>query len=86
MSFDSTCKYLAEKFPQDFATWLLGQSITLTKLEPTELSLEPIRADSLIFLESDNLIVHIEFQVDPIRDRLSQSSTSQAISGKRAQI
>ena len=68
MSFDATCKYLAEKFPQDFATWLLGQPITLTKLEPTELSLEPIRADSLIFLESQDTILHIEFQVDPKAD------------------
>ncbi len=45
--FDPTCKFLAESFPADFATWLLGQPIALTKLSPTELSLEPIRADSL---------------------------------------
>ena len=68
MSFDSTCKYLAEHFPQDIATWLLGRPIALTKLEPTELSVEPIRADSLIFLESDETILHVEFQVDPKAD------------------
>lgn len=63
--FDPTCKFLAENFPADFATWLLGESVTLTKLSPTELSLEPIRADSLILLGSDNLILHIEFQTQP---------------------
>ena len=68
MPFDSTCKYLAEQFPQDIATWLLGRPIALTTLEPTELSVEPIRADSLIFLESDETILHLEFQVDPKPD------------------
>jgi predicted transposase/invertase (TIGR01784 family) len=63
--FDPTCKFLAESFPADFATWLLGEPITLTKLSPTELSLEPIRADSLILLHSDGLILHIEFQTEP---------------------
>jgi predicted transposase/invertase (TIGR01784 family) len=63
--FDPTCKFLAESFPADFATWLLGEPITLTKLSPTELSLEPIRADSLILLNSDRLILHIEFQTEP---------------------
>ena len=46
--FDTLCKFLAENFSQDYATWLLGRPVTLTKLSPTELSLEPIRADSLI--------------------------------------
>jgi predicted transposase/invertase (TIGR01784 family) len=63
--FDPTCKFLAESFPADFATWLLGEPITLTKLSPTELLLEPIRADSLILLNSDRLILHIEFQTEP---------------------
>lgn len=63
--FDPTCKFLAENFPADFATWLLGEPITLTKLKPTELLLEPIRADSLILLKSDRLILQIEFQTEP---------------------
>jgi predicted transposase/invertase (TIGR01784 family) len=63
--FDPTCKFLAENFPADFATWLLGEPITLTKLSPTELSLEPIRADSLILLSSADTIVHLEFQTEP---------------------
>jgi predicted transposase/invertase (TIGR01784 family) len=45
--------------------WLLGEAITLTKLSPTELLLEPIRADSLILLSSDDLILQIEFQTKP---------------------
>jgi predicted transposase YdaD len=46
--FDPTCKFLAETFSSDFASWLLGEPIALTRLSPTELSLEPIRADALI--------------------------------------
>ncbi len=65
MSFDNTCKFLAETFPSDFASWLLGKPINLTKLEPSELLLEPIRADSVIFLESVDIILHIEFQTEP---------------------
>jgi predicted transposase/invertase (TIGR01784 family) len=65
MSFDSTCRRLAEQFPEDFASWLLGRPITLTTLDPTELSLEPIRADSLILLRGEREILHIEFQTDP---------------------
>jgi predicted transposase/invertase (TIGR01784 family) len=63
--YDNICKFLAETFPADFATWLLGQPIPLTQLSPSELSLEPIRADSLILLDSDELVLHLEFQTDP---------------------
>jgi predicted transposase/invertase (TIGR01784 family) len=62
MSYDSTCKFIAETFSADIASWLLGQAIALTKLEPSELAVEPIRADSLIFLQSEDLILHCEFQ------------------------
>jgi predicted transposase/invertase (TIGR01784 family) len=62
---DNICKFLAESFSRDFASWILGEAITLTKIEPSELSVEPIRADSVIFLESTELILHIEFQTDP---------------------
>ncbi len=62
--FDPTCKFLAEAFSSDFASWLLGEPIALTKLSPTELSLEPIRADALILLASDEIILHIEFQTE----------------------
>lgn len=63
--FDPICKFLAEHFSTDFATWLLGEPISLNKLSPTELSLEPIRADSLILLASDPIVLHIEFQTKP---------------------
>jgi predicted transposase/invertase (TIGR01784 family) len=63
--YDNTCKYLAATFPTDFASWLLGKPIPLTKLEPSELSVEPIRADSVIFLESPEIIMHLEFQTKP---------------------
>ncbi len=62
--FDNVCRFLAESFSADFATWLLGESIALTKLSPSELSLEPIRADALILLQSDEIVLHIEFQTE----------------------
>jgi len=63
--YDDTCRFLAEHFSSDFASWLLGESVTLTEIQPSELSLDPIRADALIFLESDQSILHIEFQTLP---------------------
>ena len=66
--YDNICKYLAVTFPQDLAKWLTEKTIELTELKPTELSIEPIRADSLIFLESDDLVLHVEFQTDPQAD------------------
>lgn len=48
--FDNICKFLAENFSTDFATWLLEEPISLTELSPSELSLEPIRADALILI------------------------------------
>ncbi len=65
MAFDSTCKFLAESFSSDFAAWLLGKPIAFSKLSPSELSIEPIRADALILLDSDDLILQIEFQTEP---------------------
>ncbi len=62
--FDNTCKFLAETFSSDFATWLLGKPIALTELSPSELAVEPIRADALILLESDSIILHLEFQTE----------------------
>jgi predicted transposase/invertase (TIGR01784 family) len=61
---DNICKFLAETFPTDFASWLLGEAIALTTLKPSELSVEPIRADSVIFLQSSKIILHIEFQTE----------------------
>jgi predicted transposase/invertase (TIGR01784 family) len=63
--YDDTCRFLAEHFSADFASWLLGKPVVLTELQPSELSLDPIRADALIFLESDESILHLEFQTLP---------------------
>ena len=66
--YDNVCKFLAENFATDLAQWLLNEPVDLTVLEPTELQVDPIRADSLIFLQSSNLILHIEFQTSPKDD------------------
>lgn len=55
--YDNVCKFLAERYSRDFANWLLNKPIDLTELKPTELSLNPIRADSLIFLQSDDIVL-----------------------------
>ncbi|MBD2197820.1 MULTISPECIES: DUF4351 domain-containing protein [Calothrix] len=62
MSFDNVCKLLAEKYPEDFVRWLIAEESTNVKVLKTELSLEPIRADSVTFLQTGNRILHIEFQ------------------------
>lgn len=66
--FDNVCRYLSERFSADIASWLLGESITLTRLSPTELSLQPLRADALILLQSERVVLHIEFQTQPDPD------------------
>jgi predicted transposase/invertase (TIGR01784 family) len=63
MSFDNLCKLLAEKHPERFAAWLLGEEITSSiEVLKTELSIEPIRADSVTFLKTRDRILHWEFQ------------------------
>jgi predicted transposase YdaD len=64
--YDNTCKYLAENFPEDLSSWLLGVRTSLVQMQPTELSVEPIRADSMILLTNHNLILHVEFQTVPV--------------------
>jgi predicted transposase YdaD len=62
VSFDNVCKILAEKYPRDFARWLLSEEPQNIKVLKTELSIEPIRADFVTFLQTENRILHIEFQ------------------------
>ena len=62
MEYDNLCKYLAEKHPDDFASWVLQQPTTDVKILKTELGLEPIRADSVTFLRTRDRILHLEFQ------------------------
>ena len=63
--FDNVSKFLIEQYSVDFASWLVGEPIALTELSPSELSLEPIRADALILLQAADVILHCEFQTDP---------------------
>jgi predicted transposase/invertase (TIGR01784 family) len=80
--YDDACRFLAEHFSADFASWLLGKAVTLTELQPSELSLDPIRADALIFLESDEAILHIEFQTLP-KDNIPFRVTDYRLRGYR---
>ncbi len=66
--YDNTCKYLAENFPEDISSWLIGDRISLVELNPTELNVDPIRADSIILLTNEALILHLEFQTDTDSD------------------
>ena len=59
---DNLCKYLAEKYPDSFASWLLRERISSVEVLKTELSLEPVRADSVTFLRTQSQILHLEFQ------------------------
>ena len=62
--FDAVCKFLVETFSADFSRWLLGEAVTMTELSPSELLLEPIRADALL-LQTDRRALHLEFQTQP---------------------
>jgi predicted transposase/invertase (TIGR01784 family) len=65
LAFDNICKYLAEHYPAEFVRWLLACEISDIQVLKTELSLEPIRADSLTLLQTSNQILHLEFQTLP---------------------
>ncbi len=58
---DNLCKRLAEEYPAQFAHWLFGTRGKV-KVEKTELSREPIRADMVIFSSAENETLHTEFQ------------------------
>jgi predicted transposase YdaD len=63
MCYDNLLKYWAEKYAQQMASWAFRQPITTpVEILKTELSVEPIRADSVIFLKSGPEIQHLEFQ------------------------
>ena len=64
MPYDNACKFLADQYPAAFASWVLGEEITAAETLKTELKLEPIRADSVSLLQTSNLLLHLEFQVD----------------------
>jgi len=62
MSFDNLCKLLSEKYPTNFASWVLKTPQSNVEVLKTELSIEPIRADSVTFLQLQGRILHLEFQ------------------------
>lgn len=62
MSFDNLCKLLSEKYPERFARWILGEPQSSVEVLKTELSIEPIRADYVTFLQLEGRILHLEFQ------------------------
>lgn len=65
MSFDNVCKYLATEYPASFVRWLLNIDENNIQILPTELKLDPIRADTLILLQTSDRILHLEFQTLP---------------------
>lgn len=65
MNYDNACKYLAEQYPSEFVRWLLSVEPQDIEVLKTELTLEPIRADAVTFLQTANQILHVEFQTLP---------------------
>ncbi|PHM05881.1 Rpn family recombination-promoting nuclease/putative transposase [Nostoc sp. 'Peltigera malacea cyanobiont' DB3992] len=65
MTYDNTLKYLVEQYPEDFIRYLLASEATDIQILKTELNQEPIRADSVTFLQTANQILHLEFQTLP---------------------
>jgi predicted transposase YdaD len=63
MSFDNTCKYLSETYPDSFVTWLFETTPESIEVLKTELSIEPIRADFVAHLPAEQRLLHVEFQV-----------------------
>jgi predicted transposase YdaD len=57
--YDNVCKFLVESYSQDFAQWLLGESIGLIQLSSLELSTSPIRPDALILLAAEPIVLHL---------------------------
>jgi predicted transposase YdaD len=65
MTYDNTLKYLVEQYPEQFIRWLLASEPRDIQILKTELNQEPIRADSVTFLQTANQILPIEFQTLP---------------------
>ncbi len=62
MPYDNLCKILSEKYPDQFAAWVLGTPQRSVAVLKTELGIEPIRADYVTFLQIQGRILHLEFQ------------------------
>ncbi|MEN9261706.1 MAG: hypothetical protein Q6L60_12150, partial [Thermostichus sp. HHBFW_bins_43] len=65
MPYDNLCKALVEANPLPFVQWLVGQTPQPIQILKTELSLEPVRADFVSFLQLGPQVLHLEFQTAP---------------------
>jgi predicted transposase YdaD len=68
MNVDTLLKYLAERYPDHLAAWLLGRPID--RLGPVEvlkgeLSAEQVRADFVAIVRGLGTVLHVEFQYSP---------------------
>ena len=59
---DNISKFLIEQQVRRFCRLVIGEAIALRTINPTELNVEPIRADSVMLLQSSQVILHTEFQ------------------------
>jgi len=59
---DNLCKLLTEQYPDQFARRFFGPQVGKVEILKTELSREPIRADSAILLAESGDLLHIELQ------------------------
>ncbi len=80
--YDDTCRFLAQHFSADFASWLLGEPVEMTELKPSELSLDPIRTDALILLQSASSFLPLEFQTLP-KDKIPFRMLDDRVRGYR---
>lgn len=65
MAYDNICKALVESDPLPIVRWLVGEPLEPIQILKTELSVEPIRADFVSFLQVGSQILHLEFQTAP---------------------
>ncbi len=65
MAYDNTCKALAERYPEQIIHWLMPETSGSVQVLKTELNREPLRADSITLLQTNNAILHLEFQTLP---------------------
>jgi predicted transposase YdaD len=65
--YDNICRFLAENYSADFASWLLGETVTMTELKPSELFLDPIRADVYQLVRRDIMQQCCNLSLNPER-------------------
>jgi len=68
LAYDNICRYLTDTYPLSFVQWLIAEDINEIEVLPTELPINPIRADALFRLPKLNRILHLEIQTTPKSD------------------